>query len=57
MTKLSFEDWKNSNEMEATWAPDEMLEIEAKKHNKSVEEIKDMFLQPVYQEYLENDRK
>ena len=55
MTKLSFEEWKNSNEMEATWAPDEMLEAEAKKHNKSVEEIKDMFLQPVYQEYLEND--
>ena len=39
MTKLSFEEWKNSNEMKATWAPDEMLEVEAKKHNKSVEEI------------------
>ena len=55
MTKLSFEDWKNSNEMTATWVPDEVLEADAKKHNKTVEEIKNMFLQPVYQEYLEND--
>jgi len=55
MTKLSFEEWKNSNEMTATWVSDEVLEADAKKNNKTVEEIKNMFLQPVYQEYLESE--
>jgi hypothetical protein len=54
MTKLSFEDWKNSNEVSYN-LPDELLADTswAKAQNKSPEELKDTLLQIVYQDYLE----
>ena len=54
MTKLSFEDWKNSDEVE-DHLPDELLSDTgwAKAQNKSPEELRDTLLQIVYQDYLE----
>ena len=54
MTKLSFEDWKNSNEVSYN-LPDELIADTgwAKAQSKSPEELKDTLLQIVYQDYLE----
>jgi hypothetical protein len=55
MTKLSFEDWKNSDEVEYDF-PDELLAGWAKAQNKSPEEFKDTLLHIFYQDYLENEK-
>ena len=54
MTKLSFEDWKNSDEVSYD-IPDELIADTgwAKAQSKSPEELKDTLLQIVYQDYLE----
>jgi hypothetical protein len=52
--KLSFEDWKNSDEVSYD-LPDDLIADTgwAKAQNKSPEELKDTLLQIVYQDYLE----
>ncbi len=54
MTKLSFEEWKNSDEMSYD-IPDELISDTgwAKAQSKSPEELKDTLLHIVYKDYLE----
>ena len=54
MTKLSFEEWKNSDEMSYDILDELIADTGwAKAQNKSPEELKDTLLQIVYQDYLE----
>lgn len=54
--KLSFEDWKKSNEVSYDIHDDLLANTSwAKVQNKSVEELKDTLLRIVYQDYLEQN--
>ena len=55
--KLSFEDWKNSDEVSIDLPKESIMDTEwAKAQNKSPEELQDILLNIVYQDYLkEND--
>lgn len=55
--KLSFEDWKNSDEVSYDLPKEEIMDTGwAKAQNKSPEELQDILLNIVYQDYLkEND--
>ena len=54
--KLSFEDWKNSDEVSYDLPKESIIDTEwAKAQNKSPEELQDILLNIVYQDYLEQE--
>ena len=57
MTKLSFEEWKNSDEMSYDILDELIADTSwAKAQNKSPEELKDTLLHIVYKDYLEQTK-
>ena len=57
MTKLSFEEWKNSDEMSYDILDELIADTGwAKAQSKSPEELKDTLLHIVYKDYLEETK-